>query len=47
MLLAISAYAVFAVFLILIDFLVSKYTYYWSNSLILNIFGRKPLYDRL
>jgi len=34
MLLVIFAYAVFAVFVILLDFLVSKYTHYWSNSLI-------------
>jgi len=34
MLLVISAYAFFVVFVILIDFLVSKYTHYWGNSLI-------------
>jgi len=35
MLLVISAYEDFAVFLILVDFHVSKYTHYWANRLIL------------
>jgi len=46
-LLVISGYGVFAVFVILIDFLVSKYTHYWGVTDLLKIFGRKLLYDRL
>jgi hypothetical protein len=34
MFLVISAYAAFAFFVILIDFLVSKYAHYWDNSVI-------------
>ena len=33
-LLVISGYGVFAVFLILIDFLLSKYTHYWGVTLL-------------